>query len=58
MELEAVNRTFAQDVQPDDEVEGIAALDLGPSGSQLHVLNVGSGWKSTFRYLQHPQSAG
>ncbi|WP_329364635.1 hypothetical protein OG896_11270 [Streptomyces sp. NBC_00669] len=54
----AVTRAFSQDVQPDDEVEGIAALDLGPSGGQLHVLNVGSGWKSIFLYLQHYQPAG
>ncbi|MYS21380.1 hypothetical protein GA0115240_129417 [Streptomyces sp. DvalAA-14] len=54
----AVSRAFSQDVQPDDEVEGIAALDLGPAGGQLHILNVGSGWKSIFLYLQHYQPAG
>jgi len=54
----AVTRAFSQDVQPDDEVEGIAALDLGPGGGRLHILNVGSGWKSIFLYLQHYQPAG
>jgi len=44
---------FAQDVQPNDEVEGLVALDLGPGGGQLHILNVGSGWKSIFLYFQH-----
>jgi hypothetical protein len=44
---------FAQDVQPNDEVEGLVALDLGASGGQLHILNVGSGWKSIFLYFQH-----
>lgn len=49
----ATARQFAQDVQPNDEVEGLVALDLGPSGGQLHILNVGSGWKSIFLYFQH-----
>lgn len=44
---------FAQDVQPNDEVEGLAVLDLGTPGGQLHILNVGSGWKSIFLYFQH-----
>ncbi|MFF7158682.1 hypothetical protein [Streptomyces sp. NPDC008139] len=54
----SVTRAFTQDVQPDDEVEGITALDLGPSGGRLHILNVGSGWKSIFLYLQHYQPVG
>ncbi|WP_329181709.1 hypothetical protein [Streptomyces sp. NBC_01477] len=54
----AIARAFTQDVQPDDEVEGIAALDLGPGGGRLHILNVGSGWKSIFLYLQHYHPAG
>ncbi|WP_329126416.1 hypothetical protein [Streptomyces sp. NBC_01465] len=54
----AVTREFAQDVEADDETEGITALDLGPSGGQLHILNVGSGWKSVFLYLQHYATAG
>ncbi|MFF8697320.1 hypothetical protein ACF08W_34490 [Streptomyces sp. NPDC015144] len=44
---------FHQDVESGDEVEGIAAWDFGPSGGQLHIVNVGSGWKSIFLYLQH-----
>ncbi|GAA1983706.1 hypothetical protein [Catenulispora subtropica] len=48
---------FAQDVQPNDEVEGLVALDRGPSGGQLHILNVGSGWKSIFLYFQHYASS-
>ncbi|MFF2012674.1 hypothetical protein ACFVWY_26860 [Streptomyces sp. NPDC058195] len=44
---------FHQDVEPGDEVQGIAAWDFGPSGGQLHIVNVGSGWKSIFLYLQH-----
>ncbi|MBO0512620.1 hypothetical protein, partial [Streptomyces beijiangensis] len=54
----AVTWEFAQDVEPGDETEGITALDLGPSGGQLHILNVGSGWKSVFLYLQHYATAG
>ena len=49
----ATAEQFTQDVQPNDEVEGLVALDLGPSGGQLHILNVGSGWKSIFLYFQH-----
>lgn len=48
-----VSWEFHQDVHDSDEVQGIAAFDLGPAGGQLHVLNVGSGWKSIFLYLQH-----
>ncbi|MFD7618425.1 hypothetical protein [Streptomyces sp. NPDC059802] len=44
---------FHQDVESGDEVQGIAAWDFGPSGGQLHIVNVGSGWKSIFLYLQH-----
>ncbi|MFD7497435.1 hypothetical protein ACFV8T_34645 [Streptomyces sp. NPDC059832] len=44
---------FPQDVESGDEVQGIAAWDFGPSGGQLHIVNVGSGWKSIFLYLQH-----
>lgn len=47
-----------QDVEPNDEVQGITAVDLGAAGGQLHVLNVGSGWKSIFMYLQHYTMAG
>lgn len=54
----AVSWQFHQDVEPDDEVEGIAAVDLGPAGGRLHVLNVGSGWKKIFLYLQHYSSTG
>ncbi|MFB6815446.1 hypothetical protein ACFCV8_12990 [Streptomyces sp. NPDC056347] len=49
---------FHQDVEPGDEVQGIAAWDFGPSGGQLHIVNVGSGWKSIFLYLQHYTRAG
>ena len=49
----AVAEQFTQDVQPNDEVEGLAVLDLGSGGGQLHILNVGSGWKSIFLYFQH-----
>ncbi|MFE6668726.1 hypothetical protein ACFVFH_34835 [Streptomyces sp. NPDC057697] len=53
-----VSYAFHQDVESGDEVEGIAAWDFGPSGGQLHIVNVGSGWKSIFLYLQHYSSAG
>lgn len=49
----AVAYQFKQDVQTNDEAEGLVPLDLGPSGGQLHILNVGSGWKSVFLYFQH-----
>ena len=49
----AVTWQFHQDVQPNDEVQGITAVDLGLTGGQLHILNVGSGWKSIFVYFQH-----
>ncbi|MBV2155676.1 hypothetical protein [Kitasatospora sp. SUK 42] len=49
---------FHQDVEPGDEVQGIAAWDLGPSGGQLHIVHVGSGWKSIFLYLQHYTKTG
>lgn len=49
----AVAWELHQDVEPKDEVQGIAAVDLGAAGGQLHVLNVGSGWKSVNLYLQH-----
>jgi len=49
----ATAEQFTQDVQPNDEVEGLVALDLGSGGGQLHILNVGSGWKSIFLYFQH-----
>ncbi|MFF2951283.1 hypothetical protein ACFVVU_08045 [Kitasatospora sp. NPDC057965] len=48
-----VSYEFHQDAEPGDEVQGIAAWDLGPSGGQLHIVHVGSGWKSIFLYLQH-----
>ncbi|MCS4276911.1 hypothetical protein M2390_002105 [Mycetocola sp. BIGb0189] len=54
----AVNWQFKQDVEPKDEVQGITAVDLGPTGGQLHVLNVGSGLKSIFMYLQHYTVSG
>ncbi len=47
-----------QDVEPKDEVQGITAVDLGAGGGQLHVLNVGSGLKSIFMYLQHYSMVG
>ncbi|MFF9569741.1 hypothetical protein [Streptomyces sp. NPDC014685] len=53
-----VSHAFRQDVEPGDEVQGIAAWDYGPSGGQLHIVNVGSGWKSIFLYLQHYAPAG
>ncbi|MEV7777567.1 hypothetical protein [Kitasatospora sp. NPDC088351] len=49
---------FHQDAEPGDEVQGIAAWDLGPSGGQLHIVHVGSGWKSIFLYLQHYTKTG
>ena len=49
----AIAEQFTQDVQPNDEVEGLVALDLGSGGGQIHILNVGSGWKSIFLYFQH-----
>ncbi|MFF8421784.1 hypothetical protein [Streptomyces sp. NPDC015680] len=49
---------FHQDVESGDEVQGIAAWDFGPSGGQLHIVNVGSGWKSIFLYLQHYTMTG
>ncbi|WP_406740611.1 hypothetical protein [Streptomyces atratus] len=49
---------FHQDVESGDEVQGIAAWDFGPSGGQLHIVNVGSGWKSIFLYLQHYTQTG
>ncbi|MFD0342153.1 hypothetical protein ACFVH0_26345 [Streptomyces sp. NPDC127117] len=49
---------FHQDVESGDEVQGIAAWDFGPSGGQLHIVNVGSGWKSIFLYLQHYNPTG
>ncbi|WP_405708199.1 MULTISPECIES: hypothetical protein [unclassified Streptomyces] len=49
---------FHQDVESGDEVQGIAAWDFGPSGGQLHIVNVGSGWKSIFLYLQHYTRTG
>ncbi|MGI5233418.1 hypothetical protein [Actinoallomurus sp. CA-142502] len=49
---------FHQDTETDDEVEGIAAWDLGPTGGQLHIVNVGSGLKRIFLYLQHYTKTG
>ena len=49
---------FHQDTEADDEVEGIAAWDLGPTGGQLHIVNVGSGLKRIFLYLQHYTKTG
>jgi hypothetical protein len=49
----AVSWEFHQDVEANDEVQGITAVDLGSAGGQLHIVHVGSGWKSTFLYLQH-----
>ncbi|MFZ4895695.1 hypothetical protein ACL9RL_14715 [Plantibacter sp. Mn2098] len=49
----AVTWEFNQDVEPGDEVQGITAIDRGGNDFQLDVLNVGSGWKSIFMYLQH-----
>lgn len=54
----AVAWELHQDVEPKDEVQGITAVDLGPAGGQLHVVHVGSGWKSIFVYLQHYTTAG
>ncbi|MEL5956461.1 hypothetical protein AADR41_17120 [Streptomyces sp. CLV115] len=53
-----VGYEFHQDVESGDEVQGIAAWDYGPSGGQLHIVNVGSGWKSIFLYLQHYTTTG
>jgi hypothetical protein len=53
-----VGYEFRQDTEADDEVEGIAAWDLGPAGGQLHIVNVGSGLKRIFLYLQHYAETG
>jgi hypothetical protein len=49
---------FHQDTEAGDEVEGIAAWDLGPTGGQLHIVHVGSGLKRIFLYLQHYAKTG
>jgi hypothetical protein len=47
-----VSQQFQQNVGENDEVEDLAALDLG-TGGQLHILNIGSGQNQATVYLRH-----